>query len=108
MPSASAVRAFLARLAASLETSRVRLTWKADDEMVALGWSVEEVLAQLAALEPRDLLRTEPARSPEYELIWVFCPLVWELDQYLWIRLAEDAEGNIVISFHLAERDPWT
>ncbi len=76
--------------------------------MALLGWSVEDVLAQLAALEPAELLRTEPARSAEFELIWVFCPLVWEVDQHLWIRVAENVDGTVVISFHLAERDPWT
>ena len=38
----------------------------------------------------------------------VFCPLLPELDRYLRIRLAEDAAGTLVISFHLAARDPWT
>ena len=46
--------------------------------------------------------------SAEFELIWVFCPLVWEVDQHLWIRVAENVDGTVVISFHLAERDPWT
>jgi hypothetical protein len=62
---------------------------------------------ELAARVAEDLLRTEPSRSADFVLIWVFCPLVVELDRHLWIRLAEDASGTIVISFHLAESDPW-
>lgn len=76
--------------------------------MAALGWSDADALREIAALSARDLLRTEPSRSVDFTLIWVFCPLAGELDRYLWIRLSEDASGTIVISFHLAERDPWT
>ncbi len=62
----------------------------------------------LAALNVADFLRSEPSRSVDFTVIWVFCPLVPELDRHLWIRLAEDAGGTLVISSHLAEGDPWT
>ena len=108
MASRPDVAAFLDRLAVALAESRVRLTWKADDEVAELGWSDGDALSEIAALSSRDLLRTEPSQSVDFTVIWVFCPLVPELDRYLWIRLAEDTRGTIVISFHLAERDPWT
>jgi hypothetical protein len=108
MPPAPDVSAFLTRLADAIEHGRVRFTWKADDEVAELGWSDADALGDIAALTAGDLLRTEPSRSVDFTLIWVFCPLAAELDRYLWIRLAEDKGGTIVISFHLAERDPWT
>lgn len=108
MPPTSEVAAFLRRLAVAIEEARVRFTWKADDEVAELGWSDADALLEIAALSSVDLLRTEPSRSADFTLIWVFCPLASELDRYLWIRLAEEANGTIVISFHLAERDPWT
>jgi hypothetical protein len=108
VPSRSDVAAFLERLAAALDSSRVRLTWKAEDEIAELGWSRQDALDQLALLEPGELLRTEPSNSPDFDLIWVFCPLVWELDRHLWIRLTERHDHTIVVSFHLAEGDPWT
>ena len=100
--------AFLDRLATALATARVRFTWKADDELAELGWSTGDARDVLAALTVADFLRNEPSRSVDFTLIWVFCPLLPELDRYLWIRLAEDVGGTLVISFHLAERDPWT
>ena len=108
MPPAPDVTAFLARLAAAIEERRVRFTWEADDEVAELGWSEADALLEIAALSSSDLLRTEPSRSADFTLIWVFCPLAAEIERYLWIRLAEDTRGTIVISFHLAERDPWT
>ena len=41
-----------------------------------------------AGIDPRqqtvaDFLRTEPSRSVDFTLIWVFCPLLPELDRYL-------------------------
>ena len=102
------VRAFLARLVAAVAEGRVRITWKADDEVAQLGWSRQDALDQLAVLESRDWLRTEPSKSPDFDAVWVFCPLAWELDQYLWIRLAERPDHVFLISFHLAEGDPWT
>jgi hypothetical protein len=107
MPSEPDVAAFLARLAVAIEEERVRFTWKADDEVAELGWSDADALREIAALVVGDLLRTEPSRSVDFTLIWVFCPLAAEIDRHLWIRLAEDTRGTIVISFHLAERDPW-
>lgn len=108
MPPAPDVAAFLARLAVAIEEARVRFTWKANDEVAELGWSESDALQEIAGLAAGDLLRTEASRSVDFTLIWVFCPLAAEMDRYLWIRLAEDASGTIVISFHLAERDPWT
>lgn len=102
------VPALLRRLSAALRTSRVRFTWKAEDEFTELGWSHRDALDELAALTPSDFLRTEVSRSADVACIWVFCPLLPEREEFLWIRLAEDAAGTIVISFHLAERDPWT
>ncbi len=107
MASRPDVAALLDRLVVALEESRVWFTWKADDEIAELGWSEADARDELTALSAVDLLRTEPSRSDDFTLIWVFCPLVAELDRYLWIRLAEDAGGTIIISFHLAERDPW-
>jgi len=107
VPSGPEVAAFLARLAAALKERRVRFTWKADDEIAELGWSEEDVRLELASLAAADFLRSEPSRSADFVLIWVFCPLAAELDRHLWIRLAEDVRGTIVISFHLAETDPW-
>lgn len=107
MPPAPDVAAFLARLAVAIKEARVRFTWKADDEVAELGWSDADALREIAALTVGDLLRTEASRSIDFTLIWVFCPLAAELDRYLWIRLAEDTRGTFVISFHLAERDPW-
>lgn len=94
MASRPDVAAFLDRLTVALAESRVRLTWKADDEVAELGWSDIDALSEIAALASGDLLRTEPSQSVDFTLIWVFCPLVAELDLHLWI--------------HLAERDPWT
>jgi hypothetical protein len=37
----------------------------------------------LAALTVADFLRNEPSRSVDFTLIWVFCPLLPELDRYL-------------------------
>lgn len=108
MPPAPDVAAVLARLALAIEEARVRLTWKADDEVAELGWTDADALLEVAGLSKFDLLRTEPSQSVDFTLIWVFCPLVHDLDCHLLIRLAEDASGTIVISFHLAERDPWT
>lgn len=108
MPPRPYPHAFLDRLATALATARVRFTWKADDDLADLGWSTADATEALAALTVADFLRTEPSRSIDFTIIWVFCPLVPELDRYLWIRLAEDAGGTLVISFHLAERDPWT
>jgi hypothetical protein len=104
----AAVRAFLERLGAALANQRVRFTWKADDEIADLGWSDLDAYAELDALRAADFLRTEPSRSHDFTIIWVFCPLASELQRHLWIRLAEVPGGAIVISFHLAERDPWT
>lgn len=108
MPPAPDVDALLLRLKAALRESRVRFSWKAEDEIADLGWTEEDARGELAALAPSDLLRTEPSRSAEFTLIWVFCPLAAELERYLWIRVSEDAAGSLIISFHLAERDPWT
>lgn len=108
MPPRPDVASFIQRLEVALTESRVRFTWKADDELAELGWSEADARDELAALDPTDFLKTEPSRSVDFSLIWVFCPLLPELDRYLWIRLAEDAAGTIVISFHLAGRDPWT
>ena len=108
MPAAPEVAAFLSRLAVAIGEARVRFTWKADDEVAELGWSDDDALGELALLTAGELLRTEASRSIDFTLIWVFCPLAAELDRYLWIRLAEDTCGTFVISFHLAERDPWT
>jgi hypothetical protein len=100
--------AFLVRLAVAIEEGRVRITWKAADELAELGWSEADALQEIAALRSTDVLRTETPRSVDFTLIWVFCPLVAEVDRHFWIRMAEAAHGTIVISFHLAERDPWT
>ena len=108
MPPSSDVTAFLLRLVGALESERVRFTWKADDEIAALGWSRGDALDQLMLLASSDLLRTEPAREPGFTTIWVFCPLAWELDHHLWIRLSESDDHTFLISFHLAEGDPWT
>lgn len=107
MPPAPDVGLFLARLAVAVQESRVRFTWNADDEVADLGWSTADALGEVAALSAVDLLRTEPSRSADFTLIWVFCPMAAEIDRYLWIRLAEEVSGTI-ISFHLAESDPWT
>ena len=108
MPSAPDVAALLARLKVALRESRVRFSWKAEDEVADLGWTEEDAHGELAALTSADLLRTEPSRSVDFTLIWVFCPLAAELEQYLWIRVSEDSVGTLIISFHLAERNPWT
>lgn len=108
MPPRPHLHAFLDRLTTALATARVRFTWKADDELADLGWSTADATDVLAALTVADFLRTEPSRSVDFTIIWVFCPLIPELDRHLWIRLAEDTGGTLVISFHLAERDPWT
>ncbi len=108
MADSAVVRAFLERLRAALANESVRFTWKADDELADLAWSNVDAYAELEALQVADFLRTEPSRSRDFTLIWVFCPLASELQRHLWIRLAEVPGGAIVISFHLAERDPWT
>lgn len=104
----SATIAFLTRLGAALTEGRVHFTWKADDEVAAFGWSRRDALDELRALTAEDLLRMEPARHPDFQAIWVFCPCVFELDRHLWIRLAERDDDTFLISFHLAEGDPWT
>ena len=107
MSTTRSTRAFLRRFTAALSEGRVRITWKADDEIATLGWSRQDALDQLAALEARDLLRTEASNHPDFQTIWVFCPLLWALERHLWIRLCERADHVFLISFHLAERDPW-
>ncbi|MBI4701311.1 MAG: type II toxin-antitoxin system MqsR family toxin [Deltaproteobacteria bacterium] len=99
---------FLERLRQARAASAVRITWKADDEIAEIGWSRRDALDQLAALTEEDLLRTEPANHADFETIWVFCPLAPELDRHLWIRLAEREHHTLLVSFHLAEGDPWT
>jgi hypothetical protein len=99
---------FLARLAAALKTARVRITWKADDEIASVGWSRQDALDQLRLLEAAELLRTEPSMSAEFTTLWVFCPLAWDLDRYLWIRLTENENRTFLVSFHLAEGNPWS
>lgn len=101
------VAAFLARVAVALSSGGVRFTWKAQDEIAELGWSDADALGELSALRAADLLRTESSRASNATLIWVFCPFIADLDGHLWIRLSEDAHGNLVISFHIAERNPW-
>jgi hypothetical protein len=108
MPPRPHPHAFLDRLATAVATARVRFTWKAGDELADLGWSTADAADVLAGLTVADFLRAEPSSSVDFTIIWVFCPLVPELDRHLWIRLAEDGAGTLVISFHLAERDPWT
>lgn len=98
---------FLNRLVAALDEDRVQITWKADDEIAALGWSRQDALSQLRALDSADLLRTEPAKSVDFDVIWIFCPFVWDLEGHLWIRLTERADRSFLVSFHLAEGDPW-
>ena len=70
------VRHFLDRLADALGSSRLRITWKADDEISELGWSRQDALDQLAILNVEDLLRTEPSKSLDFGTIWVFAPLL--------------------------------
>ncbi len=108
MPRPADTRAFLERLARAIVEERLRFTWKADDELAGLGWSRQDALDQLAVLEPEQLLRTEPARGAQGGVIWVFCPIAWEVERHLWIRLTEGANYTILVSFHLAEGDPWT
>ncbi len=86
----------------------MRVTWKAADEIAALGWSHADALDQLASLVPDDLLDTEPSRHPDFALIWIFCPALHDPhDTFLWIRLAERADETFVVSFHPASGDPW-
>lgn len=108
MSSDDAAAAFLTRLKAAIDDSRVRFTWKADDEIAELGWSRQDALDQLALLAVDELLRTDPPRSADFGPVWVFCPLAWDLDRYLWIRLTEGVDHTFLISFHLAQGDPWT
>ena len=108
MPSRSETIAFLARVSRALAADRVRITWKADDEIADLGWSHADALDQLAALLPDDLLNTEPSRHPDFAVIWIFCPVLPEEDDtFLWIRLAERTDETFVVSFHPALGDPW-
>ncbi len=107
VPSAD-TRTFLQRLEQAIADGRLQFTWKADDEIADLGWSRQDALDQLAVLEPAHLLRTEPAKGASFTLVWVFCPTAWELDRHLWIRLTETEDHPILVSFHLAEGDPWT
>ena len=107
MPRKDQISSFLKRLVAALDEDRVQITWKADDEIAALGWSRLDALDHLRVLDPADLLRTEPAKSPDFDLIWVFCPFAWDLEGHLWIRLTERADRTFLVSFHLAESDPW-
>ncbi|MFH1466887.1 MAG: hypothetical protein ABIO70_21060 [Pseudomonadota bacterium] len=100
--------AFLHRLRRALDERRVQITWKADDEIASLGWSRQDAFDQLMVLEPADLLRTEPAKNQDFNLIWVFCPFAWDLEGHLWIRLTERADRTFLVSLHLAEGDPWT
>ncbi len=101
--------AFLERLSRALVERRVRLTWKADDEIAELGWSRQDAFDQLGILTEDDLLRTELPRSPNFSIIWVFCPPIPEFDgdRFLWIRLAEQPDHVFLVSFHIAEVDPW-
>jgi hypothetical protein len=99
---------FLKRRVGALDDDRVRITWKADDEIAALGWSRCDALQQLRALAPADFLRDEPAKNQDFKTIWVFCPFAWDLECHLWIRLAERADRTFLVSFHPAEGDPWT
>jgi len=108
MPPRPSPSSFLDRLTTALAESRVRFTWKAEDEILELGWSDADARDVLAHLTTGDFLRTEPSRSVDFTLIWVFCPLLPELDRHLWIRFAEDTGGTLVIRFHLAAGDPWT
>ena len=101
-------RAFLHRLHRAIIEERIRFTWKADDEIAGLGWSRQDAVDQLGVLEESHLLRTEAPRVAKAGLIWVFCPLAWELEQHLWIRLTENDDLTMLVSFHLAEGDPWT
>ena len=108
MPRPADARAFLQRRARAIVEERLRFTWKADDELAGLGWSRRDALDQLAVLDQEQLLRTELAKSAGAGIIWVFCPLAWELERHLWIRLTEGADYTILVSFHIAEGDPWT
>ena len=45
MASQPDVAAFLDRLTVALAESRVRLTWKTDDEVAELGWSDGDALS---------------------------------------------------------------
>lgn len=109
MKSPAETAAFLTRVARALAADRVRITWKADDELGELGWSHDDALYQLAALVSDDLLDTEPSRHPDFTLIWVFCPPLPDDDDgsFLWIRLAERTDETFIVSFHLAQGDPW-
>lgn len=101
------LRSFLARLHAAVQSRRVRVTRKTEQELEELGWEVEDVLVSLGDLAERDFLRREPARVATHDLVWVFCPSYW--DGVLWIRLVEQADAFVlVVSFHPAEGDPWT
>jgi hypothetical protein len=104
---ANATTAFLTRLALAIAEGRVRVTWKADVEIAELGWSRQDAFDELSALAAADLLRTEPGKHPDFRRIWVFCPLAAELEEFLWIRLAERDDHTFLVSFHLAEGDPW-
>ena len=77
MPREDQITAFLNRLVCAIDEDRVQITWKADDEIAALGWSREDAFRQLMVLDQADLLRTEPAKNPDFSLIWVFCPFAW-------------------------------
>lgn len=101
-------RAFLHRLERAIAEERLIFSWKADDEIAELGWSLRDTLDQLSVLDVPELLRTEASKGSRTGLIWVFCPFVWHLDRHLWIRLTERDDLAILVSFHLAEGDPWT
>ncbi len=109
MPSRSETIAFLARVARALATDRVRITWKADDEIADLGWSHTDRRARPARrVAPRRAPQHRAVAAPRLPLIWIFCPaLPDEDDTFLWIRLAERSDETFVVSFQPALRDPW-
>lgn len=48
------ISAFLQRARAAVETGRIEVTLKADDELIALGWTRDDLFLQLAELAVSD------------------------------------------------------
>ena len=98
--------AFLKKLSTSLARGRIEVRRKANDELTVLGWELSDLLLQLRALNEADFLRVETAHRDDRRVVWVFCP-DWWAGGWLWVRLTEEEGDVVVVSFHLAQGDPW-
>jgi len=107
-PTEDEIFAFLRRARDAVASGTVEVTLKADDELVELGWTREDLFLQLGELSVADFLRAETSAYDDSVRVWVFCPGHWD-DSWLWLRLFERGRAAVVaISIHQARGNPWT